>query len=94
MGYSKQRLYVHLGAFFIGVFSFSWTFLGLCVAAHYFISPAVAYQMTKTDPDEILESKDTETAWRINRTVRVLTLQSSVFSVIIYFVGSGVSLLF
>jgi hypothetical protein len=94
MGYSKQRLYIHLGAFFIGVFSFSWMLLGLCLIAHYFISPAVAYQITKTDPDEIFNSKDTETAWRINNTVRILTIQSSVFSTIIYFIGLGISFLF
>lgn len=93
MGYTKQRASIHIGAFLIGIFSLSWIFLSICIVAHYFISPAVAYQITRTDPDKIFEEKDTETAMRVSRTVRMLTINSSLFSAVIYLFGWGINLL-
>lgn len=93
MGYKKLRAFIHIGAFLIGTFSISWIFLSICIVAHYFISPAMAYQITRTDPDEIFETKDTETAMRVSRTVRILTIQSCIFSAVMYLIGFGINFL-
>lgn len=88
MGYGKYRMLVHIGAFALGLLSLSWMLLGLCVSAHYFISPAVAARMGQD-----LETRDKESALRTLRIVMFLTLHSSLFSLFWYFFGVGVSYL-
>jgi hypothetical protein len=94
MGYGKLKLYVHLGAFLIGAFSLSWMFVGLCAVAHHFMSPAIAASIQKADYDEMLEQEDLEGMARLARTVRILTLQGTAFSVLWYLVGLGLGSLF
>ena len=93
--YIRYRLLVHLAAFLIGVFSFSWMLLGLCAFAHHFISPAqTTYIKGDVDIDEFGAAIDEDALLAFARTVRILTIQSSLFSGLSYLVGMGIGYLF
>ena len=95
MGYIKHRFLIHIAALLIGLFSFSWMFLALILAAHYFISPAQAAQIKgNVDIEKYKKEGDTEGALSFFRTVMILTFQSSIFSGLWYLAGMGVAKLF
>jgi len=91
VGYVKFRWLAHAAAFFIGLLGFSWALLSLCVLAQYFISPAQAAQIRGiNDIDDFSKNDNREGALAFARTVRALTVQSSVFSGIWYLLGLGI----
>ena len=95
MYYVKYRWMIHAVAFLLGAFYFHWSLLGLLIFAHYFISPAQAAQIKRVhDIDDFKRNEDREGLEAFARTVKILTLQSSVISGLWYLLGLGVGSLF
>ena len=93
MYYAKHRLIIHAVAFLLGIFYLHWSFLGLCVLGHHFYSPAQAALIRGVHDIDDLKG-DLEGLAALSRTVKILTLQSSLFSGLWYLVGLGLGFLF
>ena len=95
MPHFGKRSLIHASAFLIGLLAFNWTLLGLCIFAHYLVSPAQVAQMNRVkDIEDFKRNQDHEGASAFARTMNILTLQSSLFSGLWYLVGLGLGSLF
>lgn len=75
----------HVFAFYIGLTSMSWTFLGLCVGVHYLVAPSIASNFFGD-----VDSTDKDGFMAYHGAVVRLTIIGSLISGLWYLAGLGV----
>lgn len=79
------KFLTHAFAFYVGLTSMSWTFLGLCVGVHYFVAPSIASNFLGD-----VNNADKEGFMEYHGAVVRLTIVGSLISCFWYLAGLGI----